>query len=1170
MRKRPLSSTTSRQIWRPRRPHGLGAVSAVIGLVSLSLLAASLFTTLTGASSASSAGATSGLSGVSSVAGLSGSGSVVPSSSYGVPSGAVFMSPSGSDANSGSVSAPVKSLARAYALVPKSGTVVLRAGTYHDGDLYATKLGVTFQAYPGEQVWLDGSDVVSGWTSDGAGHWYVSWSTPDFCENTSYPSGGYYSQVWPWLGSPGSAGPCVHPDMVLDPSNPAAADPQMVFEDGSNVTEVTSLGAASGSKFFYDFSARRVYLGFNPAGHSVEVTKRPDAMTVNNTTGGIRLLGLGFERYASNEKNEGSTTHGALNVMGTPNVTIANDVFSQNAGTGLNLMGGPKNLVINHDVFAFNGFNGVDANGTESDDNLTIENSVFNNNNSQFFGLNCVASCSAAGSKLAHMDVFLVKDNIFENQQGVSSGFWCDLHCSNGTIVGNVFANNGNIGLFYEVSNTGIIASNLVYGNGLYLESRRPNGTGRDNSDKGAGIRVSAANTQIYNNTSVNNVSDLVVYDDERSPGANCSGCGVTDVGPDTTNVSVANNILSGLDQVAGMDSWLAGSIRRNFNSTPGTGPDSFYSLLDYDSYYRPAGSPAKLEWWDNNASTSNSPNTTTNTFASVADLAAGESWELHGQDITSGTDPFFTAASAGNYCVRPDSVAYNTGKPLPAAVAAAIGVPAGQPVNRGATTWLGQTCTTTTPNQVPVASFTSSCSGLVCSFNANGSTDSDGTVTSSAWTFGDGTTATGMTATHTYSAAGSDTVTLAVTDNKDATDSTSHSVTVTMPNQPPVAAFTASCANLVCSFDASASSDPDGTVAGYAWTFGDGSSATGMQPTHTYAAAGSETVGLVVTDNQNATGSISQSVTASAQDQPPVAAFTSSCTNLVCTFDGSSSYDPDGTVTAYSWDFGDGTTASGVGASHSFAAAGAHTVTLGVTDNQGLTSTTEGAVNPRAAAPVATSPLYASDSFNRVAANGLGTADLGGTWSAAGDPANLSVANGSAAFLMPVRATQISGYLSKVSTTNAETDVTLTSSAAGTSYATYAYVLGRRLSNTSQYRAGLRLVSGQPVVISVGDLSGSSTAVTLQSLTLSSVRYAPGMQLNVRFQVSGTSPTTLQLKVWPSTSPEPAAWQITTTDSTALLQAAGSVGLTTYLSGSANGGAITIYATNFAARPIS
>ena len=874
------------------------AIAVVVCVASGSLLSGAAF------SSASSAGATSGLSGVSSVAGLSGSGSVVPSSSYGVPSGAVFMSPSGSDANSGSVSAPVKSLARAYALVPKSGTVVLRAGTYHDGDLYATKLGVTFQAYPGEQVWLDGSDVVSGWTSDGAGHWYVSWSTPDFCENTSYPSGGYYSQVWPWLGSPGSAGPCVHPDMVLDPSNPAAADPQMVFEDGSNVTEVTSLGAASGSKFFYDFSARRVYLGFNPAGHSVEVTKRPDAMTVNNTTGGIRLLGLGFERYASNEKNEGSTTHGALNVMGTPNVTIANDVFSQNAGTGLNLMGGPKNLVINHDVFAFNGFNGVDANGTESDDNLTIENSVFNNNNSQFFGLNCVASCSAAGSKLAHMDVFLVKDNIFENQQGVSSGFWCDLHCSNGTIVGNVFANNGNIGLFYEVSNTGIIASNLVYGNGLYLESRRPNGTGRDNSDKGAGIRVSAANTQIYNNTSVNNVSDLVVYDDERSPGANCSGCGVTDVGPDTTNVSVANNILSGLDQVAGMDSWLAGSIRRNFNSTPGTGPDSFYSLLDYDSYYRPAGSPAKLEWWDNNASTSNSPNSMSGSYSTLAQLTSARRWETHGQDITSGTDPFFTATSSGNYCVRPDSVAYNTGKPLPAAVAAAIGVPAGQPINRGATTWLGQTCTTT------------------------------------------GTTTT---------------------------------------------------------------TPPAGT-----------------------------------------------------------------------------------------------------------------TGTAGV--------------------------RLATDGFGTPVSSGLGAATLGGSWTVNDGQGTLSVAAGHARFALSTPGTQQTAYLDGVSVASAEVNAIVTSTSADEDHGVFAYVVGRDVSDTEQYRAGVRLEADQPVMITLSMLNGSATATTLATANLAGT-YDPTTQYNIRFQLLGTKPTTLRMKAWVSTDPEPTSWLLSTTDTTAALQGAGAVGLVTYLS---------------------
>src|SRR5713101_2379850 len=83
-----------------------------------------------------------------------------------------------------------------------------------------------------------------------------------------------------------------------------------------------------------------------------------------------------------------------------------------------------------------------------------------------------------------------------------------------------------------------------------------------------------------------------------------------------------------------------------------------------------------------------------------------------------------------------------------------------------------------------------------------------------------------------------------------------------TTTTQPPVASFTSGCGGLTCSFDGTISSDPDGTIVSYSWNFGDGTTGSGPIVSHTYAAAGTYTVELTVTDNTGATGIQSKSVT--------------------------------------------------------------------------------------------------------------------------------------------------------------------------------------------------------------------------------------------------------------------------------------------------------------------
>jgi surface antigen/PKD repeat protein len=157
--------------------------------------------------------------------------------------------------------------------------------------------------------------------------------------------------------------------------------------------------------------------------------------------------------------------------------------------------------------------------------------------------------------------------------------------------------------------------------------------------------------------------------------------------------------------------------------------------------------------------------------------------------------------------------------------------------------------------------------------------------------------------------------------------------------NQSPVASFTYECAGLSCTFDGAGSSDPDGTIVDYVWDFGDGNSGAGATISHMYLTDGTYTVSLTVTDDMGAADTgVATIVVTQTGSQPPVASFTYECADLTCTFDGSGSSDPDGTIVTYAWDFGDGTSGTGATASHPYLAEGTFTVSLTVTDNGGTT----------------------------------------------------------------------------------------------------------------------------------------------------------------------------------------------------------------------------------------
>jgi PKD repeat protein len=196
-----------------------------------------------------------------------------------------------------------------------------------------------------------------------------------------------------------------------------------------------------------------------------------------------------------------------------------------------------------------------------------------------------------------------------------------------------------------------------------------------------------------------------------------------------------------------------------------------------------------------------------------------------------------------------------------------------------GATDITSEEITVRPPNRPPQASFTfsptSPAAGDTVQFTDKSSDpDGDETIISWNWNFGDGTTSAVRNPTHEYAKAGTYTVSLTVADNEGLTNSASKTIVVGGEGGAPQAKFSFSPENpkpgqLVQFTDQS--TDPDGTIKSWAWDFGDGKTATDRNPSHKYAARGTYTVKLTVTDNDGLTGSTTKQITV-GQARPSVA----------------------------------------------------------------------------------------------------------------------------------------------------------------------------------------------------------------------------------------------------------------------------------------------------------
>ena len=379
----------------------------------------------------------------------------VGTTSYPAPSGAIYVSPSGNDAASGAVGSPVRTVARAVALAPSGGTVVLRAGRYHETVTIQGK-ALTVQSYPNEAAWLDGSESVTGWVQDGSAWRRDGWTTR-FDHSPTYTRGAPDSSTPNWA--------------FVNTSYPMASYPDQVFVDGVALQQVKSRNQVTAGTFYLNEATSQLFIGSDPRGHAVDASTLVKAMSVRGQ--GTVLRGIGIRRYAPSVPDIASVTLEATNIR------LENVAVEDAATTGLGVL--TSDAVLDHVTVRGSGMLGIHGRFA---DRLVMTSVLSTKNNDEHFNIAPVSG----GAKLGATRGVRVSDSSFSGNYG--HGFWEDLSVYDTVLRGSSFSDNSGDGMFLEISAKAVIVNNLIARN--QMEGAKINNT---------------SDVKIWNNTFVGNVA---------------------------------------------------------------------------------------------------------------------------------------------------------------------------------------------------------------------------------------------------------------------------------------------------------------------------------------------------------------------------------------------------------------------------------------------------------------------------------------------------------------------------------------------------------------------------------------------------------------------------------------------------------------------------------------
>ncbi|WP_394843548.1 right-handed parallel beta-helix repeat-containing protein [Pendulispora brunnea] len=464
-----------------------------------------------------------------------------PTAYYEPPAAHVlYVATNGNDASgTGAAASPYQTLGKALQVANgkpagPTWTIVMRGGTYREGQLTVTRNDITIQRYKSEVVYLLGSTALAGFS--GSGPYTLTVTSVDTapleqsCADDSL------------LGGTGR--------------HYGSESPFALFRDGIPLQRVSQAVVPASGQYTYDPAYNVVTLADPPS--QIELASK--LFAIMSKASNVKIAGLDIEGYATCVVHWKKVV-GGHSYYNSPIVfykdaesesggVLENSTVANNAAGGV-MVARAHHVRISGNTIVNNGWTGVY--GSDSDDLTVYDNSISYNNVRRW------DNSGRAGMNVTHGLRGVIFNNVFE--RNASSGFWCDQGCGTNdanqpyVIARNVLRYNEKNGILYEVSHDAVIASNVAHDNGE------------------SGIALSGSRSiDIWNNTAVdNNAADVSIVDDSRCvegdtlPGGKiCSTATGTPLQPNNPdhceprsngalantcnaeNVRLVNNILSG------------------------------------------------------------------------------------------------------------------------------------------------------------------------------------------------------------------------------------------------------------------------------------------------------------------------------------------------------------------------------------------------------------------------------------------------------------------------------------------------------------------------------------------------------------------------------------------------------------------------------------------------